>query len=126
MLKSPWTTGDIESISLIQLVVSREACQLSVYLSNFLFVESSFFTVLAIAKATCRSINAGQSMAIDYSSSFTTFPYRIDHGDGPGITSMLVLVSSPKERSRVTAIALLRRCRIVACIHYSNMFFYIR
>ena len=36
------------------------------------------------------------------------------------------LVSSPKERSAVTAIALLQRCRVVARIHYSNIFFYIR
>ena len=57
---------------------------------------------------------------------FTTLPYWIDHGAGPSIPSMLVLVSCPKEHRGVTAVALLQRCRIVARIHYSNMFFYIR
>ena len=57
---------------------------------------------------------------------FTTLPYWIDHGAGPNITSMLVLVSCWKERSGVTTVVLLHWCQIVACIHYSNMFFYIR
>lgn len=39
---------------------------------------------------------------------------------------MLVLVSYAKERSGVTALVLLDWCRVVARIHYSNMFFYIR
>ena len=42
------------------------------------------------------------------------------------ISLQCVLVSHPKERSGVTAIALLRQCRIVVRIHYSNMFFNIR
>ena len=94
--------------------------RLSNCLSNFLFVENLTFHCFG----NCRS-NLPVYYRCQPAIHFTTLPYWIDHGAGPNITSTL-LVSRTKEHSGVTIVVLLHRCRIGACIHCSNMFFYIR